>query len=98
MKGLNKTETPIFLSVVCSLFPKAIFMTFINIWMSNVKFHVAQHSNLERRVSQISNAVWLNMRECRVAQHSNVEYLANFKQLLNFFITYHKSRTQQTRF
>ena len=29
MKGLNKTETPIFLSVVCSLFPKAIFLMFI---------------------------------------------------------------------
>ena len=29
MKNLNKTETPIFLSVVCSLFPKAIFLTYI---------------------------------------------------------------------
>ena len=29
MKSLNKTETPIFLSVVRSLFPKAIFLTFI---------------------------------------------------------------------
>ena len=29
MKSLNKTETPIFLSVMCSLFPKAIFLTFI---------------------------------------------------------------------
>ena len=29
MKSLNKTEIPIFLSVVCSLFPKAIFLTFI---------------------------------------------------------------------
>ena len=29
MKSLNKTETPIFLSEVCSLFPKAIFLTFI---------------------------------------------------------------------
>ena len=29
MKRLNKTETPIFLSVVCSIFPKAIFLTFI---------------------------------------------------------------------
>ena len=29
MKSLNKTETPIFLSVVCSLFPKAIFFMFI---------------------------------------------------------------------
>ena len=29
MKSLNKTETPIFLSVVCSLFPKAIFLMFI---------------------------------------------------------------------
>ena len=29
MKSLNKTETPIFLSAVCSLFPNAIFLTFI---------------------------------------------------------------------
>ena len=29
MKSLNKTETPVFLSVVCSLFPKAIFLMFI---------------------------------------------------------------------
>ena len=29
MKSLNKTETPIFLFVVCSLFPKAIFFTLI---------------------------------------------------------------------
>ena len=29
MKSLNKTETPIFKSVVCSLFPKATFLTFI---------------------------------------------------------------------
>ena len=29
MKSLNKTETPVFLSVVCSMFPKAIFLTFI---------------------------------------------------------------------
>ena len=29
MKSLNKTETPIFLSVVCAMFPKAIFLTFI---------------------------------------------------------------------
>ena len=28
MKSLSKTETPIFLSVVCSLFPKAIFLMF----------------------------------------------------------------------
>ena len=27
MKSFNKTETSIFLSVVCSLFPKAIFLT-----------------------------------------------------------------------
>ena len=29
IKSLSKTETPIFLSVMCSLFPKAIFLTFI---------------------------------------------------------------------
>ena len=29
MKSLNKTETPIFCSVMCFLFPKAIFLTFI---------------------------------------------------------------------
>ena len=34
MKSLNKTETPIFLSVVCSLFPKAIFLTFI--WLKSL--------------------------------------------------------------
>ena len=28
MMSLNKTETPIFISVVCSLFPKAIFFMF----------------------------------------------------------------------
>ena len=29
MKSLNKTKTPIFLSVVWSLFPKALFFMFI---------------------------------------------------------------------
>ena len=29
MKSLNKYETPIFLSVVCSVFPNAIFLAFI---------------------------------------------------------------------
>ena len=28
MKSLNKTETPIFIFVVCSLFPNAIFFYF----------------------------------------------------------------------
>ena len=36
-----KTETPIFLSVVCSLFPKAIFSTFILLHCSWYKCHVA---------------------------------------------------------
>ena len=30
MKSLNKTETPIFLSAVCSLLPNAIFFMFIS--------------------------------------------------------------------
>ena len=39
MKSLSKTETPIFLSVVCSLFPKAIFLTFIlEDWMNLIVF------------------------------------------------------------
>ena len=39
MESLNKTETPIFLSVVCSLFPKTIFLTFIfNIDIVNFPF------------------------------------------------------------
>ena len=41
MKSLNKTETPIFLSVVCSLFPKAIFLTFILLHCSWYKCRVA---------------------------------------------------------
>ena len=36
MKSLNKTETPIFWSVVCSLFPKSIFLTFICLFMEIV--------------------------------------------------------------
>ena len=36
MKSPNKTETPIFLSVVCSLFPKAIFLTFILKFCTNI--------------------------------------------------------------
>ena len=35
-ESLNKTETPIFLSVACSLFRKAIFLMFI----SNGKFAI----------------------------------------------------------
>ena len=31
MKSLNKTETPISQSVLCSLFPKGIFSTFISL-------------------------------------------------------------------
>ena len=30
MKSLNKTVTPIFYSIVCPLFPKAIILTFIS--------------------------------------------------------------------
>ena len=30
MKSLNKTDTPIFFSAMCSLFPKAMFFMFIN--------------------------------------------------------------------
>ena len=40
MKSLNKTETLIFLSVVRSLFPKAIFLTFIPIAQENKHFGI----------------------------------------------------------
>ena len=33
MKSVNKTETTIYWSVVCSLFPKAIFLTFTSSWI-----------------------------------------------------------------
>ena len=36
MKSLNKTETPLFLSVMCSLFQKAIFWTFVNVLVSQL--------------------------------------------------------------
>ena len=41
MKSLNKTETPIFYSVVCSLIPKAIFLTFILLHCSLCYYRVA---------------------------------------------------------
>ena len=44
MKGVNKTETPIFLSVVCSLFQKAIFLTFILLIR---KPYVLKHNRLQ---------------------------------------------------
>ena len=44
-KSLNKTETPIFLSVVCSLFPKAIFLTFI-LKQKNKSMDMALHVNI----------------------------------------------------
>ena len=37
MKSLSKTETPIFLSVVCSLFPNAIFLTFILVHRGKIR-------------------------------------------------------------
>ena len=40
---LNKTETPIFLSVVCSLVPKAIFPTFIgqsHVWVTILRYNI----------------------------------------------------------
>ena len=47
MKSLNKTETPIFLSVVCSLFPKAIFLTFI-LKKKKMKKKVDETSNVPK--------------------------------------------------
>ena len=43
MKSLNKTDTPIFLSVVCSLFPKAIFLTFILLLCLVDSYHHSEH-------------------------------------------------------
>ena len=37
MKSLNKTEIPILLSVVCSLFPRAIFLMFIYHLLGNTQ-------------------------------------------------------------
>ena len=46
MKSLNKTETPIFLSVVCSLFPKAIFLMFINKLVSGQNVNSSSKYNI----------------------------------------------------
>ena len=46
MKSVNKTETPIFLSVVCSLFPKAIFLTFILVALSSNKAILCMNTNM----------------------------------------------------
>ena len=52
MRNLNKTETPIFLSVVCFLFPKAIFVTFI------------LHEPISRLNSYKNSAVYVS--DCRL--------------------------------
>ena len=46
MKSLNKTDTPIFLSVVCSLFPKAIFVTFIYIIIKNLSRYSMKYTTM----------------------------------------------------
>ena len=56
MKSLNKTETPIFLSVVCSLYPKAIFLTLSvqikkkNIGKSNFSEQFRKLTNRYKRI------------------------------------------------
>ena len=52
---LNKSETPIFLSVVCSLFPKTIFLTFII--LSNAQL---MHDLLKNSQHEIWALIWLN--------------------------------------
>ena len=52
MKSLNKTDTPIFLSVVCSLFPKAIFLTFIIQGGSKLYRRVFVMEELQRSVGK----------------------------------------------
>ena len=37
MKSLSKTETPIFQSVVCSLFPVTIFLTFLTLFVTHLE-------------------------------------------------------------
>ena len=56
MKSLNKTETPIFLSVVCSLFPKAIFLTFIYPVLCNANYVYTNSANL-LTISLISHVI-----------------------------------------
>ena len=41
MKGLSKTNIPIFKSAVCSLFPKQIFLTFVLLHCSRCYCRVA---------------------------------------------------------
>ena len=51
MKSLSKTETPIFLSVVCCLFPKAFFLTFTVI--VNMIFHYKINIKVKRKVQGV---------------------------------------------
>ena len=54
MKSLNKTETPIFLSVVCSLFPKAIFLTFIKELLQLANFTLGPDATLNTEIHKTS--------------------------------------------
>ena len=73
MKSLNKTETPIFLSVVCSLFPRAIFLTFILyvIYLLNNSWMTLNPSNslrtIPRRISRVY--IVLLFVNCHVVFH-----------------------------
>ena len=78
-EGLNKTETPIFLPVVCSLFPKAIFFTFI-ILLTALK----RWSRPYKRYSKYPNISKCNAKSCTCCNHlicqSTIISSVNYRQ------------------
>ena len=57
MKSFNKTKTHIFLSAVCSLFPKAIFLSFI----------------LKNQIFQLFPIVKINANYAEICRVGNLE-------------------------
>ena len=60
MKSLNKTETPIFLSVVCFLFPKAIFLTFIEKF---ARLFSRRHKQTTSSHAGFLGVLWVNIAQ-----------------------------------
>ena len=71
MKSLNKTETPIFLSVVCSLFPKAIFLTFISPDCPKKIPHISSNASSVVTIQKVNNALANSEKDHRKACQPN---------------------------
>ena len=85
MKSLNKTETPIFLSVVCSLFPKAIVLMFIK--LVPVCLLIEYSSKYMAASRAVSVCSYANDAGCKFCQSCGYQSLQEDKERYDNYVT-----------